>query len=384
MIGLDYFLLGYFTVAVEEKQKGSALELLLQKGISARYSKKSGLTVKQKHRKKVLEALSNTGISISKNRGLPDFLYRNRRKYGLFIGFFVCLILYFLSSGRIWDIRVRGVCNEESERVISALAEQGVQVGAAFRDFDFSRVESSLLSKCPTLSWVNLNRRGTVMYAEVILKEESNPGAAAGIGNIVASEDAVVFAVSPDSGVACIKVGEAVKKGALLISAVHPDGTLSGASGEVLGCVSGSLTAVAAREESQTVIERERLCSVRIKILNFSVNIFKNYRNLSKDCDIIESERRVRLFGRYALPISVYTSTAYQKKSRPVLYSEAQTVALASARLRSALSDLLLRGELRSLRTEGEWMDGGYSMRVYYEQIRSIGRWEPIQTENQG
>ena len=119
MISLDYFLLGYFNIGVEEKQKASVLELFLQKGITARFSNKNGLTVKQKYRKKVLEALSDTQIQISKNKGLPDFFYQNRRKYGVFFGIFICLVCFFLCSGRIWDIRVCGASNEESEQVVS-------------------------------------------------------------------------------------------------------------------------------------------------------------------------------------------------------------------------------------------------------------------------
>ncbi len=381
MIGLDYFLFGYFLVQVKEGEKSAALNLLLQRGISAHSLKNGSLIFKKKQRKNVEKALNEIECAVGENKGLPRFIYQNRKRYGIFIGVLLSLFLFALSSTHLWDVRVYGADEQVRQEAITALSEQGVFGGATFFLRDLSRLENHLLKTCPSIGWVDLHRRGTVLYANLIARTDSSLGAEGAVGNIIADESGVVVSVSPASGVACVKVGDAVEKGSLLISAVHKDGTLSGARGEVLGCVSGEISVSVGREETRTRTVKKKVCSVRIKIFDFSLNIFKNYGNIADGCDIIESERRISILGRYPIPISICRETAYSKETEIVRYSEAEAVSLAAVRLRAALSELLSKGEMRSMRTEGAWQGDRYVMAVRYEQLRNIGRLVPISIE---
>ena len=51
---------------------------------------------------------------------------------------------------------------------------------------------------------------------------------------------------------------------------------------------------------------------------------------------------------------------------------------LAAVRLRSSFSEILQDGSIEGMKTVGEWKDGGYEMKAYYEQIKNIAVLVPI------
>ncbi len=378
MIGIKDFLFGYFYIELPREKVAAVYDLLLNHGIGVKRMKKNRLIVREKYRKTLAEPLSALDVHLSENFGLPHYILQNRKRYGVFSALVLCLFLLIFVGGRIWEIRIQGVADGEQEKIISALDAQGLSEGAAFRRLDFSRIENALQTSCPSVAWVNIHRRGTVIYVNVIGAQAGQIPGTNAIGNLVAAEDCVIVEISPDHGIPCVKAGDAVRAGDLLISAIHPDGTLSGACGTVKGRVRGELTARACTEETKNVPKKIRNAEIDINFFDFSINIFKNYRNLPSGYDIIESERQLRLFGRIALPISVTLRTAYLLCEETVQFSEAEAIHLAGVRLRASLSDLLSEGELESLRTEGAWTEEGYVFTAYYVQIRSVAELKPI------
>ena len=124
--------------------------------------------------------------------------------------------------------------------------------------------------------------------------------------------------------------------------------------------------------------EKIKTTEITINFFDFSINIFKNYRNLPNGYDIIKSERQLRLFGRISLPISATVRSAHLQREQTVHLSEEETVRLAGVRLRAELSRLMSKGELESLRTVGAFTQEGYVFTAYYEQIRNIVELKPI------
>ncbi len=379
MVGIEYFLFGYFLVFAKEGKDADIYNLLLSLGIGAKRLKNGAVIIREKHRKKLAQPLAELGASLSEMKGLPHYIYRNRRRYGAFAALLLSLICFLFVSCRVWDVRIQGVDESAEEQIRSALKSEGLSAGVPFRKLDFSEIENGLQISCDSVAWANIHRRGTVVYVNVIGAQTGESSNSSVIGNLVASEDCVIVAVSPERGLACVKVGDAVRAGDVLVSAVHPDGTLSGASGAVLGRVSGKTTASAARQETKIVSEKVKKVGITLNFFDFSINIFKNYRNLPTGYDIIESERHLRLFGRITLPISVTVKTAYLRREEPILYSEAEAIRLAGVRLRANLSVLLSGGEMESLRTVGEWQGEEYVLTVHYVQIRNVARLKPIQ-----
>lgn len=378
MVGIKLFLFGYLLITVEEEKRSTVTHRLFAHSIPMKGLKNGCIAVPEKHGKEVLSLCPFLGPQALKSKGLPDIICRNRKRYGVFAALFVCLFLFFFSMGRVWDIRIFGATEAVREQVRAVLKSEGIEVGVRFRAFDFSETESKLKNLCPSVAWVNAHRRGTVLYLNLAENESGHAEDASSLCNIVASEDAVIVSVSPSSGVAVVKPGDTVKKGDLLISAVHPDGTVSGAAGEVVGLVNGRVTAFCAQEETRSVSEKIKTVSTKIRIFNFSAFILKNYGNLPKEYAIIKGEKQMCLFGRFSLPFFLSTETAYAMREEAVLYSDADTVRIAGLRMKAALSEILSEGALESIRTDGEFTDEGYGLYAEYVQRRQICEAVPI------
>ena len=380
MIGLEYFLFGYFLIEPKAEQKARVLDLLFSMKIGAKKIKSDAFVLRKKHKKILVPKLDLLGVSYTEERGLPHFIYKNRKRYSVFAAILLCFFVFAFISGRVFEIRVSGASTDTENAVLSSLSDAGLYPGVAFRSLDFSEIENGLKSACASVAWVNLHRRGTVVYVNVIEKETEDSSQENALANLVASEDSVIVAVSPSSGVPCVKVGDAVKAGDLLVSAVYSDGTLGGASGEVLGRVQGEIFVEVLKSEQKVTLKRQKNVKIALNFFGFSINIFKNYRNLPNGCDIIESNRQLRLLGRASMPISLSVQTAYLAQEQTVLLTEEEAIRLAEARLRASLSDLLSKGELVSMQTEGGFTERGYAFTLRYAQIRNVAEPKPIRT----
>ena len=378
IMGVKGFIFGCFFILPDAEKRGALCRRLFENGIPFTEDKRGRLFIPSRCRKNAEAICTELGCSISECVNLPRIIYLNKRKYGVFAALAVCLFIFLFSMGRVWDIRVLGADETVEKALLDVLSEQGVAEGIRFSSFDLSETENTLKAACPSAAWVNLHRRGTVLYLNVLEKEGEGDESGVPLANIVASEDCVVVEVSPDRGVARVKVGDAVRAGELLISAVHTDGTLSGAAGRVLGRVSGSVCAVCKAEETSVTSKKCGVASVRINFFNFSFNIFKNYRNFANECDIIEETKQLYLPGRISLPFSVTTERVYATEQVQIHRSETDAVRIASVRLKQALSEILPLGELESLRTVGAWTEEGYLLTAEYVQIRDVSMSVPI------
>ena len=94
MIGIDCFLFGYFLIQPKKEQTAAVFDLLLQKKISAKKVKDETLIVRKKHRKILIPHLESIGVTCTENKGLPEFIYRNGKRYSIFVAVFLCFFLF--------------------------------------------------------------------------------------------------------------------------------------------------------------------------------------------------------------------------------------------------------------------------------------------------
>ena len=197
-----------------------------------------------------------------------------------------------------------------------------------------------------------------------------------GYSNIVAAEDCVIEQITVKSGFAAVEVGDTVRRGDLLISGVLPaeaGGGFVNAEGVVLGRVYDENTVFVTRSESVEEPESDLPYAKRVKIFNFSINIFKKYRNYADGCVIIESTKQLYLFGKYRLPISIVTDRAVKYRTSEVTYSDDELIRLADEKLTEARADRLRGSEIVALRTEGKFTEGGYELTDKVSIIRAVG-----------
>jgi similar to stage IV sporulation protein len=260
-----------------------------------------------------------------------------------------------------------------------------VGVGSLWRDIDVGRVELALLDSDPDIGWVAINRHGSVAYVEII--ETSLPPEKTETSlysNVVATRDCVIRDITVTSGYAVVEVGDVVRRGEVLISGIPPAGTIGSfchAEGMVLGECDEELFVEISRDKVEKELGEGSKSALSVKILNFSINIFKIYRNYVTECAIIENNEKCRLFGRYELPIEIVTEYSIPMTESIVRLTDTELVTLASEKMREAILSATSDAELLRLSTSGEYTNNGYRMKTTVTVIESVGEDSPIAVE---
>jgi len=384
MIRLDYFILGYVIYTVSDEDVGLAAELFLKKGISVRFSKNT-FTVGVKASKKIDEVLG-TRVKFSKTEilGFGGFLKRNRKRFGIFFALACTAFLFLVSGNLVWDVRIEGCENDKAELIEKELADCGFSVGSSWSGADTSKIEVEMLSKSEYVSWLNINRRGTVAYVTVVEKEvHKSEEEKVGYSNVVASCDAVIEEITVVHGIAAVKAGDSVKKGDLLISGVIPTelgGGFCYAEGIVIGRISDSVeVSVSASREIKNP-QKSKLSGCTVKIFGFSVNIFNSCRNLPEEYDIINKNNNFCIFGA-ELPISLSKSYVVPYTISETQLSHEEMAEEASAKMTKELSERLASSTLIRIRTDGQFSENIYTMISNFVCLEEIGADLPFEVQ---
>ena len=385
MVRVDLFVYGYRRIKVSPDMLSDATSLLLRASVISVISSDSSLIVRERDMDKLRSAFhGKIEYEESDLLGLPGAYKRVEHKHAIISAAILSLLIAVFLSSVVWDIRIDGNVDVPDEAVELALSECGFDIGDLWLLKDRSRIENEVLIRYPSIAWININRRGTVAY--VTVSETSSDGNESahidqGYANIVADVDCVIEEITVTRGVAVVKKGDSVRRGDILIAGIvssESDGILCHAEGTVIGRVSDTVSVEVAREHVERIKGERELISLQIKIFNFSLNIFKRYRNLSSGCDIIEDVKVFSLFGKHNLPISLISEYAVDYEISDALYDDSALVSLASSRLSAQTASRLLLSDLIRMRTYGEYTDRGYRMSADLVFLTDVGRELPF------
>ena len=371
----DYLILGYFSVTVSEQSLLLASQRLLKRGISARI-RENEIILPARLYKGIDTVFDGLSYSKSDIRGLGGALFSCRKRYGAMLALAAVFALFLFLNSLVWDVRVEGCESGRESEILAELDSAGLSVGKSWRSIDKGEIEAKVLSSSDTVSWLNVNRRGTVAYVKVIDKVINDlPEQPSGFANVVAERDCIIEQITVKRGVAMVKAGESVRKGQLLISGVIPT-ELGGGYCYAEGSVVGRYTDTVSVTVSADVTEREytdtSVGAFSIKIFVFSINIFKKYRNFPDSCDIIERTKDIELMNK-RLPIRFAYSELRHFNEYQRHLSHSELTERAADELHGRLLDTLSSAELVSVSTDGEFTDGGYTMQAYAVVRAEVG-----------
>ncbi len=385
MIRPDMLLFGYVKYTVKDEDVKTVAELFLKQNISVRFHKNSFFVRDSKS--KETDKILGEKIEYEKSEilGFGGFLYKNKKRYGAISALILTFVLFIFSSTRVWDIRVVTSSPEIEKAVISELENAGFSIGSSWRKSDLGKLEVMLLSSSDTVSWININRRGSVAYISVIEKEHHDePEDKMGYSNLVAASDAVIEEITVIHGEAAVKVGDSVKKGDLLISGVisgEAGGGFCYAEGIVRGRISDTVTVEIPSQRIEKYEKKSSLCDVQLNIFNFSAKIYKYYRNLPSECVIIEKRDDISIFGK-RLPFSVLKKYGATYGERVVNLTADEMTGLASLEMQNTLQKKLKDATLLKIRTEAEFLTDRYVMRSNIVYTENIGADLPFDAPN--
>lgn len=384
MVRLEFLIFGYRRITYKNgAELAATLEILMRLGIGAQTVGERELYISERDYSRNIDNNQwQNAENISQPRGLVAAVRALLGRRSLLLAILFASAVVVLSPSLVWDVRVLGNERVSEADIKDSLDSAGLYVGRPWRSIDRSEVETRMLSECPEISWISINRRGSVAYVEVIESElppdtEKPPEYA----NIVAASDCVITEISVVSGYAAVSVGEVVKAGDVLISGVIPSearGGFCSAEGSVKGIVDDEISVFIEREYTEKLYSDGKNTALKIKILNFPINIFKIYGNSGDKCDIIEFNEVCRFLGRYEIPVFVLREYTLPYEEAVIRRTDAELVSFAGERMRAAILARTTNGELARASSSGRFLDGGYTMTTKLSVVEEIGTTVPF------
>ena len=160
---------------------------------------------------------------IQAKTGIPFYWNRLWKRKGLVIGLAGCVIGLLLSQNFIWEIEIRDYDGGHQDYLMEVMEEHGIRIGAYHPALDFRTLQQEILMDLEDISWLALNRKGTVLEVEVSEKvmppelRETHPC------NVVARRSGQITGMDVYLGREMVSVQEAVSQGDLLVSGIIED-----------------------------------------------------------------------------------------------------------------------------------------------------------------
>lgn len=203
-------------------------------------------------------------IRETKRLGIYWRLRSLRHRPVLVAGLFLYLVFFLFLSTRVLFVTVNGSEQVPARYILEQARGYGLSFGVSNREVRSERIKNGLLENIPQLQWVGVNISGCV--AEISVEEQpehkkKNPTADYPVSHIAANKDGVILSCTVREGNALCSVGQAVRKGQILVSGYTDCGlTIQAvrADGEIYGQTLQSIQAlVPAKAETRVNSQKE-------------------------------------------------------------------------------------------------------------------------------
>ncbi len=295
-----------------EKHKISVWDIRFQKG-------KICCKINVKDFKKLPKIFRHQGVRlhILKRWGLPFFTNKYKRRFGVFAGLLIFILMLNILSNFVWVIEVRGNKSVSYKEIITDCRKIGVKEGIPAKSLDAKNKAQELLLLNDKLSWASFNIEGcvlTVDITEITPKDEVEFLAS----NLVADSDGIIKHIDVTVGNCVVKVGDTVKKGDVLVS-----GIIENENGTKFVKSRGKIIAdtVTVTELTQNYITKESVLNGRqksktvLELFTFKIPLY-----LGAEKGEYESSYKaenLKLFGN-AIPIRLHEKQFIFKETKDV------------------------------------------------------------------
>ncbi len=332
--------------------------------------------------KKMRECARRSGmkLKINKKCGLPFFMNRHSRRFGVIIGICLCGATLLILSTRLWSIDVIGNERIASDKIIAAFEEAGVRIGTPCNRIDEDAAEKAAMNRLDGILWMNINIRGSRAVIEVretveqpTVEQDDTPL------NIVAAKDGQIVIIRPFSGTQEQKTGTAVLKGELLISGMKENKDLTVSFCRAEGYVVARTTAEISASckvsfNAEKTADKRR--SIRLDLLTFSLPI------TPQTVQGYTEKKRLRLNG-VTLPVGITVTTSRERSESEIsLTSEQARLAAQSEFLCSCTRAFRYayaeNGEIREAADKN-----GCTVSGSFAVLENIGKKEPMEIKTE-
>lgn len=159
-------------------------------------------------------------VRIVERFGFPFFLYRNRKRKGMFFGMVLfCALLYALSLF-VWNISFEGNYHYTRETLLGFLESEGIRYGMRKKGISCEKLEEGIRSAFPEITWVSARVSGTRLLVKIKENEvlSSIPEKDNSPCDLIAEKAGTITRMVVRQGKAAVAVGDVVEPGQVLVS----------------------------------------------------------------------------------------------------------------------------------------------------------------------
>ncbi len=382
---LDYFR-GTVTGELVSAEPGQALTDCTAHGIHLR---NPALTSPLTLRFTVTKADWEKLVILSAQRGEKCTMVREyglavaARKWKSRLPFWTILILLCTASlylpKRVLFLKVEGNQQVSTRQILEAAESSGLRFWTKSSQVRSEDLKNNLLSLIPELQWAGVNFSGSVAVISVTERLDAEPiKDRQQLTNVVSARDGIVVEMSILGGEAQCRLGQAVRKGELLVSGcVDHEHTVqyTQADAEIYALTQHEIETVLPEETGQKHYTGRTERSYSILLGRKRINLSRNSGISTGSCDKMIERITLPLPEGYALPCYLLIETKNYYTAEPTQVTEPQEMLEDAAAL--LVEQGMLAGEILSTSTKFSQANGAHILKMTSSCREMIARQQP-------
>ena len=383
------YILGYINIKIEGYSVEKLINICIKNGMLLWNIKRSKSTIVYanvgvKEFREIVRIAKKNGckIKIINKKGLPFLLHRYKKRKIIFILIIAILFALVALSQFIWNIKIEGNGKIESSQITQILENKGIKLGTAKRNIDKQKIINEIRLERSDIAWIGIDIEGTNLIVKIvetnakpeIVNEED-------YCNVVATKDAQIVKISAQNGIPLVKEESVVTKGDILIAG-WIEGKYTGtryvhANGEVMAKVWYTKKEEVLLNqviEQETGIKENRY---KLKINKFEINLFKRLPKFEK-YDTIETEKKLKIFSNFYLPIELIQITYKEKLESQITYGIEEAKDIGRKKAEEELQNEINNTNVLQKYENAYVNSNSVTIELTYEVLENIGTKEKI------
>ena len=324
---------------------------------------------------KPLVRKTHTKVLLTGRYGFPFFLSRYRKRKLFFAGLFLCAALLWTYSLFIWDIHFEGNERYPDTTLAEFLETEGVAPAMLRSRVDCPGIVKAIRKEYNDIVWVSASIDGSRLKIQVkenedtFPQEEKLPSENAGVSpeqdvssqqedgeekpvDLIASSDGVITKMVTRSGVPQVHVGDAVKKGDILVlgrvEVLNDSQEVVGyqyhrSDADVFADTQMEYTDTMSLAYQKKVYDGKKKYQPFIRLGDWTISV-GSIKNKYKHSEVFTEETQVRLGENFYLPFSYGLKSAKSYSLQEKTYSEEEAGQLLSRDFNRFCEDLEEKG----------------------------------------
>lgn len=291
----------------------------------------------------------------------------------------VLVLLTLLLPECILFVDVQGNEQIPARMILEEAEKQGLRFGASRRALRSEEIKNELLGAMEELEWVGVNTMGCRAVIRVRERNQEEIPEKEEPGSLVAAADGIIDQIEMHRGTLLCKLGQAVKKGDVLVSGFTDLGICSricDAQAEIYAMTTRVLeTAALPQVVSKGDAEKE---SLRISLIfgKKRINLYSDSGILPPGCGKMTYTYPLRLPGGDTLPVCLVVERVVWYNTKNIMRSQETAQRLMEETARQYLLDQTIAADILGSQTEMEYGESGVFLQVKFQCREMIARYD--------